>query len=69
MPAFDIFGEYYILNPSEGKKPTKCTGEDAIAKLSLKPQEISENCMNLLINVSMKYSGVDNFRELHLRKQ
>ena len=50
---FDIFGEYYVLNPGKEPKFIKYTGEAANKELSLQPQQISESYKNYLVNVSI----------------
>ena len=50
---FDIFGEYYVLNPGKEPRFIKYTGEAANKELSLQPQQISESYKNYLVNVSI----------------
>ena len=53
LPFFNIFGVYYFVNPAKERKFIICTSEEAKEKLPLRPERISRNYKDYLINVSI----------------
>ena len=55
LQLFQIFGQYYVLNPTatEEQKFSICSGEEANEKLSLDLRDISGNYKDYLVNVSL----------------
>ena len=54
LPNFDIFGTYYVLDPtaSDDEKYTKLTAEKAKAQMTLQPESVIDIYNAHLVNVS-----------------